>query len=300
MARESALWMGDMSDYMDENFIIEAFRIMGEETIQNVKIMKNRQTGLTAGYCFVNFISEEAAITAMHKLNGKMVPNSNPQVRFKLNHNTTRPGPGTAGSDREFSLWVGDLSPDVDDFQLYKTFAARYNSIKTAKVIYEQNGQSKGFSFVRFGSEEEYKDAMVHMQNFQGLGTKLLRVSYAVPKKPSYNNQPLDYNNHSQNNSQQPYYDQNQQFWSNNGGWYQGMEQPVDMYPSGPGGNIEYEAPAADQTKPNKDDFTPVEWDVPVDAAELNRKFIDQTEDLWKTLEKHRWSFWENASVVYP
>lgn len=50
-------------------------------------------------------------------------------IRFKLNHSSTR---GNA-TDKEFSLWVGDLTPDVDDFALYKTFGSRYNSIKTAK-----------------------------------------------------------------------------------------------------------------------------------------------------------------------
>ena len=37
-----------------------------------------RYTGQAAGYCFVNFISDNAALTAMHKLNGKLINNSNP------------------------------------------------------------------------------------------------------------------------------------------------------------------------------------------------------------------------------
>ena len=51
-------------------------------------------------------------------------------VRFRLNHagSTTRPS-----TDREYSLWVGDLTPEVDDYTLYKTFASRYPSIRTAK-----------------------------------------------------------------------------------------------------------------------------------------------------------------------
>ena len=53
-------------------------------------------------------------------------------MRFKLNHSSTR---GNT-NDKEYSLWVGDLTPDVDDFALYKTFGTRYNSIKTAKGIY--------------------------------------------------------------------------------------------------------------------------------------------------------------------
>jgi len=52
-------------------------------------------------------------------------------VRFKLNH-AGNPGKITT-SDRDFSVWLGELSSDVDDYQLYKTFACRYQSIRTAK-----------------------------------------------------------------------------------------------------------------------------------------------------------------------
>lgn len=67
-----------LADYMDENFIVAAFRALGEDNVQNVKVMKNRYTGHPAGYCFVNFSSDNAALTAMHKLNGKVIPNSQP------------------------------------------------------------------------------------------------------------------------------------------------------------------------------------------------------------------------------
>lgn len=36
-------------------------------------------------------------------------------------------------AERDFSLWIGDVSADVDDYQLYKTFASRYMSVKAAK-----------------------------------------------------------------------------------------------------------------------------------------------------------------------
>lgn len=69
---------------MTENFILNAFRKMGEDP-QAVKLMKNKYTGEAAGYCFVNFMSDEQAIDAMHKLNGKPIPGTNPVVRFRLN-----------------------------------------------------------------------------------------------------------------------------------------------------------------------------------------------------------------------
>lgn len=69
---------------MTENYILTAFRTMGEHPMA-VKLMKNKYTGDAAGYCFVSFLSDEQAIDAMHKLNGKPIPGTNPVVRFRLN-----------------------------------------------------------------------------------------------------------------------------------------------------------------------------------------------------------------------
>ena len=62
---------------MNETFVKTAFQKLGEEP-QSVKIMRNKFSGEPAGYCFVHFITDEAALNAMHKLNGKIIPNSNP------------------------------------------------------------------------------------------------------------------------------------------------------------------------------------------------------------------------------
>ena len=63
----------------------------------------------TAGYGFINFANDQTAVTVMHKLNGKMMPNTNPPVRWRLNHSSNRLLPG----EKNFSVWVGDLTPEV-------------------------------------------------------------------------------------------------------------------------------------------------------------------------------------------
>lgn len=151
---------------------------MGENP-QTVKVMRNKFTGEPAGYCFVHFANDEEAIDAMHKLNGKPVPGTNPVVRFRLNNASNT---GRTALDREFSVWVGDLSPDVDDYNLYRAFASKYNTIKTAKVILDSSGFSKGYGFVRFGSEDEQKNSLTAMNGYVGLGTKALKICNAVPK----------------------------------------------------------------------------------------------------------------------
>lgn len=163
---------------MDENFITSAVQASGELGLVSVKVIKNRVTGEPASYGFINFDSDHNALLAMHRLNGKVIPNSSPAVRYKLNHGSTRLAPG----ERDFSLWVGDLSPDVDDLQLYKFFSARFQSVRTCKVVVDGSGFSKGYGFIRFGEEREHQSALSSMMGLAGLGAKPIKVSPAVPK----------------------------------------------------------------------------------------------------------------------
>ena len=43
-----------------------------------MQVIKNKFTGEPASYGFINFDSDPAALMAMHKLNGKIIPNSTP------------------------------------------------------------------------------------------------------------------------------------------------------------------------------------------------------------------------------
>ncbi|KAF9796551.1 hypothetical protein SFRURICE_006110 [Spodoptera frugiperda] len=180
MAMQCQLWMGSLEPNMTESFIMAAFNRMGQRPLA-VKVMRNKFTGEPAGYAFVHFQTDEEAIDAMHKLNGKPIPGTFPVVRFRLN-TASREARANMQQEREFSVWVGDLSPDVDDYSLYRIFASKYSSIKTAKVILDSSGYTKGYGFVRFGNEEEQRNALYAMNGYTGLGSKPLKICTAVPK----------------------------------------------------------------------------------------------------------------------
>lgn len=75
--RQTSLWMGDLDPYMDEDFIKQAFSAMGESPF-GVKIITHRTTGGSAGYCFVELADEASVDRCVQRLNGKLVPGSNP------------------------------------------------------------------------------------------------------------------------------------------------------------------------------------------------------------------------------
>ena len=67
-----------LESYMDESFLQSALEKNGQNNVISIKVMRNKFTGEPASYGFVNFDNDHQALMAMHKLNGKVVPNTNP------------------------------------------------------------------------------------------------------------------------------------------------------------------------------------------------------------------------------
>jgi len=304
MAQQCQLWMGSLQPYMTENFILAAFRKMGEDPL-TVKLMKNKFSGEPAGYCFVSFVTDETAVNAMHKLNGKPIPGTNPIVRFKLNSATTSQNKALL-ADREFSVWVGDLSSDVDDYNLYRVFSAKYQSIKTAKVIMDDSGFSRGYGFVKFGLEEEQKSALYEMNGFIGLGSKALKICSAVPK-PKDGSTPAPAAPSAativQQYYSQVYYDQYSQYWQQQGyGGYDGGQQVDPSYysqqaaamasnpPVTPSQAPSYSAPHSYSNKfDNDDDYELVDHKIHIDVQKMNRETVDMERNFYDSLESSKW-----------
>ncbi|XP_074636547.1 uncharacterized protein LOC141894705 isoform X2 [Acropora palmata] len=139
-SKMTSLWMGDLDTYMDETFISSAFAAMGEAVV-SVKMIKNRTTGSPAGYCFVDFGDYTVSQKVMGKLNGLPIPGSNPIKRFKLNWATY--GKESFMQGPEYSIFVGDLSPEVTDYALQEFFQRKFPSCKAAKVVLDTAGNSR-------------------------------------------------------------------------------------------------------------------------------------------------------------
>ncbi|KAK4184705.1 putative RNA-binding protein [Podospora australis] len=176
------LWMGEMEPWMDENFIKNVFQSVCSENVQ-VKVIRDRSSG-NAGYCFIEFNTPEAAQKAL-SLNGTAVPNSS-RV-FKLNW-ASGGGLVDRRDDRgpEFSIFVGDLGPEVNEFVLVSLFQSRFPSCKSAKIMTDaMTGQSRGYGFVRFTDEADQQRALVEMQGVY-CGNRPMRISTATPKTRSH------------------------------------------------------------------------------------------------------------------
>jgi RNA recognition motif-containing protein len=92
--------------------------------------------------------------------------------------------PAVYSDDRgpEFSIFVGDLGPEVNEFVLVSLFQSRFPSCKSAKIMTDaMTGQSRGYGFVRFAEESDQQRALVEMQGVY-CGNRPMRISTATPK----------------------------------------------------------------------------------------------------------------------
>ncbi|XP_069935071.1 tRNA selenocysteine 1-associated protein 1 isoform X6 [Oryctolagus cuniculus] len=163
---------------------------------------------IPAGYCFVEFADLATAEKCLHKINGKPLPGATPAKRFKLNYATYGKQPDNSP---EYSLFVGDLTADVDDGMLYEFFVKVYPSCRGGKVVLDQTGVSKGYGFVKFTDELEQKRALTECQGAVGLGSKPVRLSVAIPKASRV--KPMEYSQ-MYSYSYNQYYQQYQNYYA--------------------------------------------------------------------------------------
>uniref|UniRef100_A0A166IBH9 RRM domain-containing protein n=1 Tax=Daucus carota subsp. sativus TaxID=79200 RepID=A0A166IBH9_DAUCS len=176
------IWIGDLQPWMDEHYLQSCFAPTGEAIA--VKIIRNKQTGQSERFGFIEFLSHAAAEKVLQTYNGTAMPNAD-QLAFRLNWATFSTGERRQDAGSDLSVFVGDLASDVTDTVLHETFATRYPSVRGAKVVVDANtGRSKGYGFVRFGDETERSRAMTEM-NGQYCSSRPMRIGVATPKKPS-------------------------------------------------------------------------------------------------------------------
>ncbi|WOL04923.1 polyadenylate-binding protein RBP45 [Canna indica] len=172
------LWIGDLQYWMDENYLYGCFVHTGE--VVSVKLIRNKITGQSEGYGFIEFVSRAAADRVLQTFNGQMMPNA--EQAFRLNWATCGAGE-RRGDGADYTIFVGDLAADVTDYMLQDIFKARYTSFKGAKVVTDRlTGRSKGYGFIKFGDLNEQTRAMTEMNGVY-CSTRPMRIGPAANKK---------------------------------------------------------------------------------------------------------------------
>ncbi|XP_075480386.1 polyadenylate-binding protein RBP47C'-like isoform X2 [Primulina tabacum] len=180
------IWVGDLLNWMDQDYLRNCFASTGE--VAAIKVIRNKQTGSSEGYGFVEFYTHAAAEKVLQSYSCLTMPNTD--QLFRLNWASFSMGDKRSSNGSDLSIFVGDLAADVTDTLLHETFVSKFPSVKAAKVVIDANtGRSKGYGFVRFGDDNERSQAMIEMNGVY-CSSRPMRIGAAIPRKaPGYQQQ---------------------------------------------------------------------------------------------------------------
>ena len=80
-------------------------------------------------------------------------------------------------------LYVGNLPREVTEEQL-NAIAVKFGTLTSSNVARERSGESKGFAFLQFGTNEE-ANAAIEGLNGHEIGGRTLKVSEARNQVPA-------------------------------------------------------------------------------------------------------------------
>jgi nucleolysin TIA-1/TIAR len=155
--------------------LTEIFAVAGP--VQHVKIIpdRNYQHG-GLNYGFVEYIDMRAAETALQTLNGRKIFDTEIRVNWAYQGSQNK-----EDTSNHYHVFVGDLSPEVNDEVLAKAFSA-FGSLSDARVMWDMNsGKSRGYGFLAFRDKTDAEQAIATM-NGEWLGSRAIRVNWANQK----------------------------------------------------------------------------------------------------------------------
>lgn len=86
----------------------------------------------------------------------------------------------TPSPEAEYSIFVGDLAPDVNEYMLLQLFENKYQSTESARIMSDPiSGVSRGYGFVRFTSEDDRRRALIEMDGVY-CGNRPMRTGIAI------------------------------------------------------------------------------------------------------------------------
>lgn len=173
--RRAHLYVGNLSPRVTEYMLTEIFAVAGP--VQHVKIIpdRNYQHG-GLNYGFVEYLDMRAAETALQTLNGRKIFDTEIRVNWAYQGQQNK-----EDTSNHYHVFVGDLSPEVNDEVLGKAFSA-FGTLSDARVMWDMNsGKSRGYGFLAFRDKTDAEQAIATM-NGEWLGSRAIRVNWANQK----------------------------------------------------------------------------------------------------------------------
>jgi len=168
----ASLYVGDLAPDATETKLFEIFKQVGP--VASIRVCRDAITRRSLGYAYVNYHSYVDAERALDLLNFKDIRGRACRIMWSQRDPSLR-------KTGQGNIFIKNLDKTIDNKVLYDTFST-FGNILSCKISNDEHGNSKGFGFVHYETDEAANEA-ISKTNGKLLNGKKVYVGRFVPRK---------------------------------------------------------------------------------------------------------------------